>query len=204
MTDQTMTLEQATDFFAEAFLGKHHIPSEVRPWCGGWKVNAFAGDLGLSTYDADMLTRLVFLAHDRCIRLSVRQGGPQAVAIVIHQRDTRTGSINHLHPTLDQALANWRMFHPAPPGPTVAAPAPTAAPARPTPAASAARPHWTDVLGVTRDASTSEAREAYREKKDEVHGWSGGMDPEMAAELQKLREAYDACCREHQVEDTGA
>lgn len=107
-----MTKEEAIDFFAHLFRGKHHIPqSGVKPYGQGWCVNHY-GDL--ATFDFDMLTRFVFLAHDRCCRASVLSSGPRMVKLAIWQRNTRTGSMFERHPTIEHALASWREANPAP------------------------------------------------------------------------------------------
>lgn len=107
-----MTKEQAEDFFGELFYGKHHIPGEVKPFGVGWKVNAYGGSL--STYDFNNLTRLVFLAHDKCVRAEIVQGGPGRVGIAIWQRAGREGDIYARHPTIESALDEWRSKHPVP------------------------------------------------------------------------------------------
>lgn len=104
-----MPKDDAVEFFAELFLGKHHIPrGGVQEWGNGWCVNYY-GDL--STYDFDKLTRLVFLAHDRCVRAEVTHSGPRMVRICIWQRE-RQGNIAERHPTIEEALARWRERHP--------------------------------------------------------------------------------------------
>ena len=103
------TKDQAEEFFSALFFGKHHIPSEVRPYGLGWKVNAHAS---LATYDFDTLTRLVFLAHDRCVRVEIVQGGPGRVGVVIWRRAGRFGDIYSRHPSIEQALLLWREKHP--------------------------------------------------------------------------------------------
>lgn len=100
-----ITHEQAIEFFSELYFGKHHIPAKVLPWGDGWCVNHY-GDL--STFDFDTLTRLVFLAHDSCIRVELSQGGPRAIKIAIWKREGRTGRIYDRHPTIETALEAWR------------------------------------------------------------------------------------------------
>ena len=109
MEHEDMAYEDGMDFFADFYFGAHHIPSKVKPWGSGWCVN-HNGDL--STFDFDKLTRLVFLAHDRCVRVSIQQGGPGSVKIMIWQRYARTGSMSERHPTIDEALELWRKNHP--------------------------------------------------------------------------------------------
>jgi hypothetical protein len=104
-----MTKEEAVEFFSILYFGEHHIPSDVKPFGRGWKVNAYAGSL--ATFDFDGLTRLVFLAHDKCVRVEVCQGGPGRVGICIWKRHGRNGDMYARHPTLKCALVNWRMKH---------------------------------------------------------------------------------------------
>jgi len=106
-----LTYEQAVDFFSALYGGKHHIPGarygdakNVKVWGTGWSVSHY-GDL--STYDFDMLTRLVLLAHDRCVRACIRQGGPGGVKVCISARD-REGGFSERHPTIEEALARFR------------------------------------------------------------------------------------------------
>jgi hypothetical protein len=107
-----MTKEEATEFFGVLFRGEHHIPSEVKPWGRGWKVSTHSGRL--ATFDFDDLTRLVFLAHDRCVRAEIIQSGPGRVGIAIWKRHGRSGDMYSRHPSIKCALVNWRMLHPAP------------------------------------------------------------------------------------------
>jgi hypothetical protein len=109
---RSMTKKEAIDFFAHLFRGEHHIPGSGVKAIGdqGWCVNHY-GDL--STFDFDMLTRFVFLAHDRCCRASVMSSGPRMVKLAIWQRHTRTGSTTERHPTLEAALASWREHNPS-------------------------------------------------------------------------------------------
>lgn len=105
-----MTKEQAVEFFAELFLGEHHIPrSGVKGFGFGWAV-IYDGDF--ATFDAEMLTRLVFLAHDRCVRAEVSHAGMH-LRISIWQR-VREGRKSQRHPTLETALSDWRKYYPAP------------------------------------------------------------------------------------------
>lgn len=106
-----MTKESATEFFSVLFHGEHHIPGDVRPFGRGWKVNCYSGRL--STFDFNDLTRLVLLAHDRCVRVEIVQGGPGRIGVAIWQRHSRVGDFASRHPTIEQALADWRQQFPA-------------------------------------------------------------------------------------------
>lgn len=107
-----MTKEEATEFFSILFFGEHHIPGDIKPFGRGWKVNAYSGQL--ATFDFDNLTQLVFLAHDKCVRVEICQGGPGRVGVCIWKRHGRSGETWKRHPTLFTAVANWRMKHVAP------------------------------------------------------------------------------------------
>lgn len=106
----TMPKALAVAYFAELFGGEHHIPStgvkESGPY--GWHVNYY-GDL--ATYDFNVLTRAVFLAHDRCMRLSIDPSGPRLVKLTVYQRYERDGGMMERHPTLEQAVESWRKSH---------------------------------------------------------------------------------------------
>ena len=104
-----MTHDEAVAFFSALFRGAHHIPgsrykgANVKPYGVGWCVLTHQD---LSTYDFDVLTRLVFLAHDRAVRVEV-SAAMRYVRIAIWQR-RREGDIGHRHPTIEQALESWR------------------------------------------------------------------------------------------------
>lgn len=63
---------------------------------------------GLSSFDFCSLTRLVFLAHDRCIRVDIAPLNPQLLRIMFHPRHSREGGMSERHPTIEQALESWR------------------------------------------------------------------------------------------------
>lgn len=119
---QLMTFAEAEDFFAELFMGKHHIPPGGVKAQGGkvtgtgperlamaWCVNAFSD---VATYDASDLTRFVFLAHDCCFRGTVLASGPRLVKLMISKRIRYSDSIMTNHPTIEQAVKKWRKTHP--------------------------------------------------------------------------------------------
>lgn len=72
----TLSYEQAHAFFSELFYGEQRIPSTIEPYrLNGWALtvdDVIGGDL--ASYDYDALTRLVFMAHDRCIRVAIWTG----------------------------------------------------------------------------------------------------------------------------------
>lgn len=105
-----MTHEEAVAFFSALYGAPHRIPGSkykgqnVKPWgTDSWQV-AHWGDL--STYDFDILTRLVLLAHDRCVRVSLTPCGPRHIRIGISPR-ARTDSTHTNHPTIAQAIERF-------------------------------------------------------------------------------------------------
>ena len=111
-----LTKAEAVSFFSELYFGEHHIPARgccgahgVREFGpGSWYVNHF-GDM--ATFDYDFLTRLVFLAHDRCYRASVQNSGPRTLKVVVFRRDRAAASMCERHPTIEEALSEWRKRH---------------------------------------------------------------------------------------------
>jgi hypothetical protein len=95
---------EAIAFFAAFCRGEHHFPSKVKPHGRGWSMSHFGS---LSTFDTDDLTRLVLLAHEKCIRAQVEQGGPNRLRIAIWKRE-RGGRMYERHPTIEQAIAAFR------------------------------------------------------------------------------------------------
>jgi len=96
--------ERAEALLSRVFGGMHHVynlKKEARYW-----TCIHSGDC--STFDGDTLTRLVFAAHDYCIRVQLSNGGPRALQIMLHPRNGRTGSMYERHPTIEQSLERWK------------------------------------------------------------------------------------------------
>lgn len=105
MNREEFTIQEATSFFATLFYGEHHIPSKVTPCGYGWQISSKY--ISLSTFDFSDLTRLVVLAHDRCIRAEVSAKGMNQVVIKIHKR-SRVDSITLGHPTIEENIKKIR------------------------------------------------------------------------------------------------
>ena len=99
-----LSIEEATAFFSAFYRGEHHFPAKLKPYGEGWAMSHFGS---LATFDDDGLTRLVLLAHDRCIRVQVEQGGPNRLRIAIWKRE-REGSMYERHPTIEAAIEAFR------------------------------------------------------------------------------------------------
>ena len=109
--DWQMSADQQFCFqlLSDCFGGAHHVP-RLRKCGHGIKVSVYSGSL--STFDFDLLTRLVFLAHDRCVRVEIVSSGPGRVGIMLHRRRGRDGDIFERHPSLDDAIADHRRSFP--------------------------------------------------------------------------------------------
>jgi hypothetical protein len=70
---------------------------------------------GLASFDFNNLTRLIFLAHDHCIRVEIAPLTFKVLRVLFHPRHKREGNIYERHPTLEQAVGAYRGNHPAPP-----------------------------------------------------------------------------------------
>lgn len=67
---------------------------------------------GLGTFDFMQLTRFVFLCHEARIRGYIGPLAPRYLEIAMHER-AAIGSISERHPSLDEALSEWREGFPA-------------------------------------------------------------------------------------------
>jgi hypothetical protein len=99
------------DLLTTLMGGTHHLGEFTFYRCAEWSVAPyvecrFRGDL--ATWDFDTLTRLVFLAHDLCIRVSIVGGFRHEVKLLLHPREAREGQMYERHPTLEQAVKAWR------------------------------------------------------------------------------------------------
>lgn len=107
MKKQHLTIEEATEFFSEYYGGAHHIPNyKVDSEGYGFSVTHDGG--GIATFDGNGLTRLVLMAHEKCIRVSVNPKNSRSVKIYIHKRFGTEGSIGERHPTIEMAIENYR------------------------------------------------------------------------------------------------
>lgn len=97
--------------------GLHHVDTDAAKkarWDDrlfvqlNWRYDEFA------THDANLLTRLVFLAHDLCIRVSIQSATIGMLRLMFHPRkDREGGNFATRHPTLESAVAQWRDHHPS-------------------------------------------------------------------------------------------
>jgi len=99
----------------EEWDGLHHFKEDMMrkvDWANDHFI-AVKLRAGMATFDFNGLTRLVFLAHDHCIRIEIAPLNPQLLRVLFHPRHVREGSICERHPTLEQAVASYRACHPS-------------------------------------------------------------------------------------------
>lgn len=85
------------EVLAELFGGDHHL-NVVKPHGYGIIMRTFGGDI--STYDFDMMTRMVIAAHKNCVRIGISPASPRDLAITVHRRNPSAVQMNQRHPTL--------------------------------------------------------------------------------------------------------
>lgn len=69
------------------------------------------GHRDLATYDDNLLTRLVVLAHDACIRLTIEPCSRVSLTLLFHPRIGPTGHTFERHPTLESAAKDVRRLY---------------------------------------------------------------------------------------------
>lgn len=107
--------EKAADFLGDVFLGLYHLPNRSLrrvKWDGdneGIEITLYGP---LCTYDDNVLTRMIVLAHDRLLRLEISGCGPNYIKLLIHQRTLRTGGRQFERmPTLEDHVAMIRKHY---------------------------------------------------------------------------------------------
>ncbi len=95
--------------------GLHHFPGgdnalRATDW-SRFFVEVRLKHKSLCTFDGDSWTRLVLLAHDHAIRVDLTSEAMKSITVMLHPRE-REGGIAKRHPTIEEALATHRRFHP--------------------------------------------------------------------------------------------
>ena len=106
--------ENVANLLGDLFGGIYHIDHRALSrvdWANDHHIILILGWQGLSTYDMNELTRLVFLCHDYMLRCSISGTGPKYIEMMFHQRQ-REGDLYQRHPTIEQALEDYRKSHP--------------------------------------------------------------------------------------------
>lgn len=100
-----MTLkEKAEAVLAAMYGGLHNVPGKIKELPGRIEVCV---PVNLATYDFNNLTVLVVVAHEVCVRASLRSGPPRQIILMFHDRQ-REGGMSQRHPTIEDAIASIR------------------------------------------------------------------------------------------------
>jgi len=94
------------ELLADVMGGTHHLYNPVKP-CSESGIETIY-HTSMSTFDFDMLTKFVILAHDRCIRVEIAPYNFKNIKIRLHKRDGREGSMSRRHPTIERAIEKLR------------------------------------------------------------------------------------------------
>ncbi len=104
--DMTADQTECMDMLSDLVGGDHHITGNVYEFGRGIRASVFSGRL--STFDFNMLTHLVLMAHDRCIRAEIIASAPGRIGIALHKRHARDGSNTKRHPTIEEAIDSYQ------------------------------------------------------------------------------------------------
>lgn len=102
--------KSVADLLDELFYGIYHMDYKTLykvNWNCDFYIKISIGNTDWATTDFDYLTRLVFLAHHRAIRVEMSAGNFTNIHLIFHQR-SRKGSIPWKHPTLDEAVEKFK------------------------------------------------------------------------------------------------
>lgn len=100
--------ECVAELLGEWAYGLYHLDKiENVNWSHDYYIEYKLSHRNMATFDGSELTRLVFLAHWRCIRVSIRPGGSRSLVLLFHGRQ-REGGIAQRHPRLDQAVEMFK------------------------------------------------------------------------------------------------
>ena len=98
---------------ADLFGGFHHMNCrKVEPSGNG--ISYLSAYASFASFDSDRLTKLVFLAHDRCVRVEIEPRAFRYLNITLYKRHLRLGRIFERHPTIEEALQLHRIYFPLP------------------------------------------------------------------------------------------
>lgn len=108
MTDDQ---EECYQLLADLYQGAHHLGGVVKEWGTGVQLNT---SRDFSTFDFNLMTVLVVLAHDRMIRAEITHSGPGLVRVCLWKRKSRGGRMYERHPTLESHIQQIREEYPQP------------------------------------------------------------------------------------------
>ncbi len=86
--------------------GKRHLCVKIREYGDGVAYNT--RNHSPATFDGSLLTNMVFMAHDRKIRVEIKPSSSGILKLCLCKRHNRKGRASERHPTIETALANYR------------------------------------------------------------------------------------------------
>ena len=104
------------DLLGDCYSGIYHLEDKKLKkvdWGDPYVVAVQISHQQLSTFDGPYLTLLVVLAHDRCLRMSIRAATVNTLELLFHQRQ-RGGDLSRRMPTIEEHIASIRRYHPQP------------------------------------------------------------------------------------------
>jgi len=105
---------RCADLLATLVGGMHHLDGgDLVNWSNPRYVDITLSYPSFATFDSDVLTRFVFLCHDRGIRAEMKGGTKGRLRLILFPRATREGECDQKHPTIETALEKWRQAYPA-------------------------------------------------------------------------------------------
>jgi len=116
---------ECAKFLADVYGGFHHVCGEIKK-SGAGGIYLQLDHVSFATFDFDEMTKIVFMAHDRCIRFGV--AGPRMeeaeheghtyevpVMTILVSGRKRDGSMSERHPPLEKAIHDFREKYPQSP-----------------------------------------------------------------------------------------
>ena len=103
---------KVADILGAAYRGIYHMPRGAiakANWADPNCVRVYVYDHDLATFDSDILTTLVVLCHDQCVRLAISGHNPHRARLEFSARKGRDGSSSTRHPTIESAIERARM-----------------------------------------------------------------------------------------------
>lgn len=105
-----MTFEERAQWVVDAaWRGAYHCDGWRRrqPFGRGVVFSVRAGG-DFASFDGDTLTRLLFAAHDACVRVEIGGANYQFIKVYLHPRESREGRVFSRHPSIRGAFKEWR------------------------------------------------------------------------------------------------
>ncbi len=103
--------ERVANLLGWVFAGIYHIDDSVLSKGAVWDHDAYVritlGRKDLSTYDSNILTRLVIACHDLAIRMEINPCNGHYIELLFHPR-LREGGVSRRHPTIEEAIERAR------------------------------------------------------------------------------------------------